>query len=250
MRPRPTVNLRNLNVGNEADQKGAADFVASVFTPTHVCEVAAFNVSKCYAKHWLHRARLTLVEPQPNAAAELVDEFSKGDGVQVHRVAITETAGDVVLCCRPEGETGSAYVQGVSSPQVQLHGDVTYHDRLVTVPGVPMSEIDDGTIDYLICDSEGSEWATIKTLASRPAVIQVEMRGHDGYTNTEEISSWMSQHGYCLHKTRRCRDWFFLVGELSNRLSSRAADQASTRSTSGRRASPSSRYPRRSGRSA
>lgn len=58
-------------------------------------------------------------------------------------------------------------------------------------------ELDDGTIDLLSVDTEGSEWYVVQNLVSRPVVVSVETHGKS-YLNPYygEISGWMAAHGY------------------------------------------------------
>ena len=57
--------------------------------------------------------------------------------------------------------------------------------------------MDDGTIDLLSVDTEGSEWFVIKHMRSRPAIISLEKHGA-AYVNhyLGEILSWMREHDY------------------------------------------------------
>ena len=60
-------------------------------------------------------------------------------------------------------------------------------------------EIDDGTIDLLSVDVEGSEWYVIKNLVSRPAVISVETHGAlYSNPNLEKITGWMKNNDYII----------------------------------------------------
>ncbi len=67
------------------------------------------------------------------------------------------------------------------------------------VPCMIFSDIDDGTIDLLSIDIEGSEWYVLKYLKSRPAVISVETHGKY-YTNPfiAEIKEWMARENYII----------------------------------------------------
>ncbi|MDQ7057245.1 MAG: FkbM family methyltransferase, partial [Ghiorsea sp.] len=61
------------------------------------------------------------------------------------------------------------------------------------------NEIDDGTIELLSIDTEGSEWFVIKNMISRPSVIPIETHGGT-YTNPylSEIQQWLSKNHYQL----------------------------------------------------
>jgi hypothetical protein len=66
-----------------------------------------------------------------------------------------------------------------------------------TVECRTFDELDDGTIDLLSVDTEGSEWYVVKKLVSRPVVISVETHGKS-YLNPYygEIRCWMAANGY------------------------------------------------------
>lgn len=60
--------------------------------------------------------------------------------------------------------------------------------------------LDDGNIDLISIDTEGSEWYVIKYLKSRPDVISIETHGAV-YVNPkiDEIESWMAANGYVVY---------------------------------------------------
>src|SRR5690606_16182488 len=59
--------------------------------------------------------------------------------------------------------------------------------------------VDDGSIDLLSIDVEGSEWFVLQSLRSRPGVITLETHGAR-YRNPyiTEIREWMRSNGYRL----------------------------------------------------
>jgi hypothetical protein len=64
---------------------------------------------------------------------------------------------------------------------------------------MPFDAIDDGSIDLLSIDVEGSEWYVLNTMRSRPTVISLETHGKT-YRNPflPQIRWWMSRNGYRL----------------------------------------------------
>jgi hypothetical protein len=54
--------------------------------------------------------------------------------------------------------------------------------------------LDDGSIDLISIDTEGSEWFVLKYITSRPDVISIETHGA-AYTNPylDEIQRWMRE---------------------------------------------------------
>lgn len=94
----------------------------------------------------------------------------------------------------------SSYVAGVNSPARQNDGFQEGVDkRSYTVPAITMDEIDNGQVDVLLSDTEGSEYYCLLNLKSRPKVIVLELYGQ-GYINPKihEIAHWMLREGYGL----------------------------------------------------
>lgn len=92
----------------------------------------------------------------------------------------------------------SSYVAGVSSPARQNDGfQETSDKRSYEVPALTIDELDDGEVDLLLSDTEGSEWFCVKYLKSRPRLIVLELWGNR-YVNPfiKEIADWMSSNGY------------------------------------------------------
>ena len=68
----------------------------------------------------------------------------------------------------------------------------------VPVATVPFSVLDDGEIDLLNLDCEGSEWYVLEKMKSRPRILQVELYPKHGHHR--EISAWLEAHGYQVAK--------------------------------------------------
>jgi hypothetical protein len=75
---------------------------------------------------------------------------------------------------------------------------VNEQDKFV-VEARTFDQIDDGTIDLLSVDVEGSEWFVLKHMTSRPSVISIETHG-SLYRNPffDQISEWMKANNYVL----------------------------------------------------
>lgn len=129
--------------------------------------------------------------------------------VTIHHAAIVDVAGETVLFeCN-----ASSYVGGIDSPaRVNDAFKENAKDARV-VPGITIDQIDDGTIDVLLADCEGSEWFCLKHLKSRPKLIVLEMSGQ-GYVNpyAGEILEWLTVEGYSVGGHGLTDSWFIKKG--------------------------------------
>lgn len=125
--------------------------------------------------------------------------------VTIHHAAVADGAGQVVLF----EANASSYVGGLASPARVNDGfQETVKDARV-VPSITIDSIDDGTIDVLLADCEGSEWFCLKHLKSRPKLIVLELSG-GAYTNpfAREILEWMTTNGYGVGGHGATDSWF------------------------------------------
>jgi FkbM family methyltransferase len=186
--------------------------------PRHVVECAAFRPETCFAESYMDDAdRVQLFEPQPNAFKLLEDAYGDRKNVELHNCAIHDKPGELKLMLRSTRfSDGSSYVQGVHSPSIANFRK--FYKYPLTVPCKRFDEFDDGTIDFLLLDTEGCEWFVLKHMVSRPILIQVEMAWQN-YRNPyfDEIEAWMKVEGYEHVKTIRSdRCYARERGELSN----------------------------------
>lgn len=149
-----------------------------------------------------------MVEPLP-IAAQALREAWPGGNVTVHECAIHHGKEVVMAWLRsPTGERpkagASSYVKdGHVTPweraSKKVHRRAVAEEEVV-VEGKPFWEVDDGTIDLLTVDTEGSEWGVLATMRSRPKVIAVEMTGPRDYVNpnARRIVDWMKMNRYRL----------------------------------------------------
>ena len=170
---------------------------AKGFVPAHVAEVGVWHphTSNIYS-YIVAGVRTTLVEPDPESIAMIKSEFGKRGNVTLHEVAVCDFHGHVELCKRD----ASTFVSLLTSaPAVANDGcDIQQTERF-TAEARLFNDIDDGTIDLLSVDTEGSEWFVVQNLVSRPAVISLETHG-GVYVNPylDELTSWLSANGYVL----------------------------------------------------
>ena len=108
------------------------------------------------------------------------------------------------------------YKRFTSSPAlVNDDYDIKQTDKF-TAEARLFSEIDDGTIDLLSVDTEGSEWFVIKHMTSRPAVISIETHG-GMYVNPylDKLQQWMDDNNYVLWYKDKSDSVFVLSGTIS-----------------------------------
>lgn len=169
---------------------------AKGFVPCHVAEVGVWhpNTSNVFS-YIMDGVKTTLVEPDPYSIS-LINEKFKQNTVTLHPVAICDFNGEVELCKRES----STFVSSLpSSPAIVNDGcNVTDSERFVA-KAVKFDEIDDGTIDLITIDTEGSEWSVVKNMVSRPIVISVETHG-GLYVNPhiDELVEWIGINNYKL----------------------------------------------------
>ncbi|MDQ3949325.1 MAG: FkbM family methyltransferase [Gemmatimonadota bacterium] len=140
--------------------------------------------------------RCTLVEPDPDCVLAIREHFAAQRNVTLHPVAVYDLHGRVELVRR----AASTFVAELTDTPATVNDRyrLDENDKFV-VEARTFDEIDDGTIDLLSVDAEGSEWFVIKHMTSRPSVISVETHG-SLYRNPylDEISQWMKANNYVL----------------------------------------------------
>jgi FkbM family methyltransferase len=162
----------------------------------HICEVGVFmpemsNILDFIVKD---RLRTTLVEPDPKSIAAIREYFRDFANVKLLPYAVYDHHGVLELVQR----NASTFVSTLPYSPAQINDDYQIRkEDTFTVECRTFDELDDGTIDLLSVDTEGSEWYVVKGLVSRPAVISVETHGKS-YLNPYygEIGSWMAANGY------------------------------------------------------
>jgi len=140
--------------------------------------------------------RATLVEPEPTSMALIREYFGDRGNVELHACAVCDFEGEVELFYRGS----STFLASLeSSPAIVNDRFEKENQKAFRAQCVRFSAIDDGTIDVLSVDTEGSEWFVLKHMTSRPAIVSVETHG-GAYRNPfhREIRTWMKNEGYAL----------------------------------------------------
>jgi FkbM family methyltransferase len=167
------------------------------FEPIHAAEVGVHQPEESNLYDYvIQGVRCTLVEPDPASIKAIRERFSRHSNVNLHPVAAYDFNGELNLLQRGP----STYVSELEDSPAVTNDEYTPNpEDTFTVQAVKFNEIDDGTIDLLSVDVEGSEWFVIKHMASRPTVISLETHGA-AYTNPyiAEIKEWMATNGYAL----------------------------------------------------
>lgn len=172
------------------------------FTPAHVAEVGVHEPESSNIYRFIQDGiRTTLVEPEPTAIAHIKHHFSEKKNVTLHECAACDEDGEIELISMGP----STFLGNLPASPALVNDHYTPDEKdKFTVQGKRFDRIDDGTIEVLSVDTEGSEWYAIKHLVSRPSVISVETHGA-AYLNPylDEIRKWMQTERYAVwYKTK------------------------------------------------
>jgi len=183
---------------------------AKGFIPTHVAEIGVWHPSTSNIYQYiLEGVRTTLIEPDPESIRLIKEKFGNNKNVVLHEVAVCDFNGDVELCKR---ESSTFVSQLPSSPAlVNDDCDIDTTEKF-TASAILFSKIDDGSIDLISIDTEGSEWFAIKNMISRPAIISIETHG-GMYKNPYlgELIKWMEDNRYTLWYKDKSDTVFVLI---------------------------------------
>ena len=178
--------------------------------PRHVVEVGAFQSDDlvCWPFVFDPKCRIQLIEPNPDRALELRSAYADFPNIELHECAIAPRNGPVTLrvpknlASSPFADA-SAFVSDLPGSPYQSRAQAGASEELVSVQvqGRTFDVFDDGSIQGLVIDTEGSEWHVLERLRSRPLVICVEMEGPSGYRNPffDRIEAWMRTESYQRH---------------------------------------------------
>ncbi len=160
----------------------------------HVCEVGVYLPETSNVIDFIkENKRATLVEAD-NVTVEKIKAYFRGYNFIVYPVAIWDYNGTIKLS-KAMASTFVSELKG--SPAIANDGYVVEEKNSFEVACKIFSDIDDGSIDLLSIDIEGSEWYVLKYLKSTPKVISIETHGKF-YTNPfmREIDEWIMANGY------------------------------------------------------
>ncbi len=167
------------------------------FKPSHVAEIGVWHPDTSNLYQYIQDGlRATLIEPDPDSIKLIKSKFGHMRNVTLHEVAICDFDGMVELYKR--GSSTFVSILPSSPAMVNDNFDMQTADKF-TAEARLFSAIDDGTIDLLSIDTEGSEWFVVKNMKSRPTIISLETHG-GMYVNPyiEHLLNWLKENNYVL----------------------------------------------------
>lgn len=161
------------------------EFGAPALRTVCECAVGPNSHVACYKEF---SGRTILIDPHPRFAREARAAFPWAEVVEA---AVGDTPGEMQLCCAK----GASFMEDV--PWAPLHK--VNRRRAAKAPRtrvkvVTFDTIDDGCIDLLNLDCEGSEWAVVKNMRSRPRFLQIELYPQHGHR--AELEGWLRDNDY------------------------------------------------------
>lgn len=165
------------------------------FIPEHVAEVGVYSpkTSNIY-DYIIQGVKCTLVEPNPKSIKLIKEHFSNYKNITLHEFAVYDYNGKINLVQR----NASTFISELNeSPAIVNDSYKINDDDKFVVETKRFDEIDDGGIDVLSADVEGSEWYIIKHMISRPGIVSLETHG-GVYVNPfiGQINNWMKNNNY------------------------------------------------------
>jgi len=172
------------------------------YNPKHVCEVGVYYPETSNILGFISDGlKATLIEPLPECVEAINLYFSDNDNVSVHPYAIADESGEIELF---KFESSSFVSSLEETPALKNDNYNKSKGERITVISKRFDEIDDGTIDLISIDVEGSEWFVLKHMKSRPGVISLELKSKY-YVNPHlnEINNWLADNCYIMWFTDR-----------------------------------------------
>ena len=173
-----------------------------------VFEVGVGNPYICRTRLLMgSEVKLHLFEPNITTYKNLVNFYGHYSNVTIHNVALFDRDGEILF----SDDGDSSFVSEVMSPTKFNSSDIDESKNKYIVPCRSIKLYDNGDIDLLLVDTEGSEWMILKNLVSRPDEIVLETHNSEsGYVNPhlQEINDWMSNNNYVLTRKNESDSFF------------------------------------------
>jgi FkbM family methyltransferase len=136
--------------------------------------------------------KIQMFEPHPDFFKMLEKEFKDISNLKIHNLAIGDKNEMVGFCFHACSLKDNPY-----NPASKNNNWAEDKDIIIEVQSSTIDKFDDGTIDLLTVDTEGSEWFTLKYLISRPKILCIETHGGN-YVNPylNDITKWMGDNEY------------------------------------------------------
>ena len=167
------------------------------FNPKIVAEVGVWHPNTSNIYSFIEDGIKTiLVEPDPKSIKLIKEKWNNKPNVILHEVALCDFNGKIELCQRES----STFVSSLpNSPALANDNCNIEQSENFIANAIKFSNIDDGNIDLISIDTEGSEWFVIKNMISRPTIISIETHG-GVYVNPyiNELKYWMNDNNYIL----------------------------------------------------
>jgi len=161
-----------------------------------VCEVGVYLPETSNIIDFiLNGVETILVEPYPPAIDAIKEYFKdNNENITLHKVAIYDREGELELS---NAEASTFVSELPSSPALVNDKYIPGNSKKIKVKCIKFSSIDDGDIDLLSVDTEGSEWYVLQTMKSKPLVLSIETHGKF-YVNPfmNEIKEWTETNDY------------------------------------------------------
>jgi FkbM family methyltransferase len=163
-----------------------------------IFEIGVGELSQCRTLEYINtEVECWLFEPNPVSFNEIFKSLSKEPNYKLFNKALgSENKKSYLYLAR-----GSSFLEGAESPEKKANKNSELKLEKVSIDIQNIKDIDDGNIDILLLDTEGTEFDVIKNLVSRPKEIHVEMYSFGvGYKNPyfNEIISWMKNNNYAV----------------------------------------------------
>lgn len=163
----------------------------------HVCEVGVYLPETSNIIDFIQsNIKTTLVEADPITVEKIKDYFKNQHWIQLFPFAVWDYNGTLQFS---KAKASTFATQLKQSPALINDGYQINDTETFEVPCRQFSEFDDGTIELISIDVEGSEWYVLKYMISRPKIISIETHGKF-YTNPfiKEILAWTQNHNYSI----------------------------------------------------
>ena len=153
------------------------------------CAVGPWSLLERFREHC---GRAIFIEPDPVMSRKARANYPWAEHFEV---AIATGYGKANL----RKLNGSSYVKGIPwAPAFDVCPRRAQKAGKVAVGTAPFGSLDDGEIDLMNLDCEGSEWFVLSGMRSRPRFLQIELYPNHGHH--AEISQWIEAEGYRVAK--------------------------------------------------
>jgi FkbM family methyltransferase len=167
------------------------------FNPKVVAEVGVWHPNTSNVYSFIDDdVETILVEPDPKSIELIKEKWGNKINVTLYEVALCDFDGEIQLCQRDS----STFVSSLPNSPALVNDNCNIEDsENFMAKALKFSNIDNGLIELISIDTEGSEWFVVKNMISRPMVISIETHG-GMYVNPyiNELKQWMNDNNYTL----------------------------------------------------